>query len=96
MEVPLAVVIDFLSSVAAGASLETTVDLFCSLRFGGEESEQGRIPIGKYIKFPFQRVLICPIWSSDEETAPVSILEVLSVRRRRSCATRSKGAGFLQ
>ena len=73
-----------------------TVDLFYSSRFGGEESEQGRITIGKYIKFPFQRVLICLIPSSDEETAAVSISEVLSVRRRTSCATFCKGGGFFK
>ena len=75
---------------------ESTVDLFFSLRFGREESEQGTISIGRYIKFPFQRVLICLIPSSDEETTAVSISEVLSVRRRTSCATRSTGGGFLK
>ena len=52
---------------------ETSVHLFCSSRSGLGESGQGRISIGRSIKFSFQRVLICLIWSSDEETTPVSI-----------------------
>ena len=75
---------------------ETAVHLYCSSRFGFGELEQERITIGKYIKFPFQRVLICLIRSSDEETAAVSISEVLSVRRRTSCATFCKGGGFFK
>ena len=73
---------------------ETTVDLFCFLRFGCEESEQGRIPIGRYIKFPFQRVLICLIRSSEEETTAVSISELLSVRRRQTSRHAVRGPDF--
>ena len=73
---------------------ETTVDLFCFLRFGCVESEQGRIPIGRYIKFPFQRVLICLIRSSDEETTAVSISELLSARRRQAARHAVRGPDF--
>ena len=52
---------------------KTADDLFCSSRFGCEESELGRISIEKCLKFSFQRVFICLIRSSDEETITDSI-----------------------
>ena len=69
---------------------ETADDLFCSSRFGCEESELGRISIGKFLKFSFQRVFICLIRSSDEETITVSISAA-----DRSSAARQRIRDFL-
>ena len=63
---------------------EMTFDLFGKPRPVRDESGPGKLPIGKYTKLSFQRVLTCLIRTSYEKITSVSNSELLSIRESES------------
>ena len=74
---------------------ETTVNLFGKLRSVRGESGPGKLPIGKYTKFPFQRVFTCLIRTSYEKITSVSNSELQSVRESAIFCRGTKIRNFL-